>query len=179
MRIDDDWQPNFDWVDERLAVGGSFPATQAALLAANHGIDAVIDLRQEDKDDEQALRAHGIVLLHLPTEDMCGVDALQLDQGVRVACEWLDQGRRVLIHCEYGIGRSATLALCVLVHRGSAPLEALARLKDRRSLVSPSPAQFACWEAWLERHRAMREVSWTTPTFDDFQRIAYRHLRPD
>ncbi|WP_259651902.1 dual specificity protein phosphatase family protein [Variovorax sp. UMC13] len=177
MIMNDVWQPNFDWIDEQLAVGGSFPATQAALLAAMHGIDAVIDLRQEDRDDEQVLLAHGISLLHLPTEDMCGLDPGQLDDGVRFACQWLDGGRRVLIHCEHGIGRSATLALCVLVQRGSSPLDALARLKDRRSLVSPSPAQFACWQEWLERFRPHHRVSWTTPSFDDFQRIAYRHLR--
>jgi protein-tyrosine phosphatase len=172
-----DWQPNFDWIDDQLAVGGSFPPTRAALLAATHRIDAVIDLRLEDRDDEQVLLAHGISLLHLPTEDMCGVDAALVDEGVRFACDWLDRGCRVLIHCEHGIGRSATLALCVLVHRGSAPLEALGRMKDRRALVSPSPAQFACWEAWLERFRQTHAVSWTTPSFDAFQQIAYRHLR--
>lgn len=169
-----DWQPNFDWIDTQLAVGGRFPAEHAALLASTHGIDAVVDLRMEDKDDERLLRSHGITLLHLPTEDMCGVDPTQLDEGVRFVCGWLDRGRRVLIHCEHGIGRSATLALCVLVTRGSAPLEALGRMKDRRALVSPSPAQFACWQAWLERHRQARAVSWAVPTFDEFQLIAYR-----
>lgn len=170
------WQPNFDWIDPQLAVGGRFPAEHAALLASVHGIDAVVDLRLEDRDDEQLLRSHGITLLHLPTEDMCGVDADQLDHGVRFACDWLDRGRRVLIHCEHGIGRSATLALCVLVRRGSEPLAALGRMKDRRALVSPSPAQFACWQDWLERHRRSHAVPWTVPSFDDFQRIAYRHL---
>ena len=169
-----DWQPNFDWIDPQLAVGGRFPAERAALLASHHGIDAVVDLRVEDRDDEQLLRSHGITLLHLPTEDMGGVDPAQLEQGVRFVCDRLDRGQRVLIHCEHGIGRSATLALCVLVTRGTAPLDALGRMKDRRALVSPSPAQFACWEAWLERYRQTHAVPWRTPTFDEFQRIAYR-----
>ena len=169
-----DWQPNFDWIDPQLAVGGRFPAERAALLASHHGIDAVVDLRGEDHDDEQLLRSHGITLLHLPTEDMCGVDAALLERGVEFVCDRLDRGQRVLIHCEHGIGRSATLALCVLVTRGTAPLDALGRMKDRRALVSPSPAQFACWEAWLERYRQTHAVPWRTPSFDEFQRIAYR-----
>jgi protein-tyrosine phosphatase len=175
-----DRPPNFHWITEALAVGGSFPSADAPRLADEHGIGAVVDLRNEDCDDEQLLRRHGIELLHLPTEDMCGVDAAHLDQGVRFACDRLDRGARVLVHCQHGIGRSAVLALCVMVRRGHEPLQALALMKDRRALVSPSPEQFACWSAWLERHRRSHEVPWSVPTFDAFANIAYRHLaRPD
>lgn len=171
------WTPNFNWITQQLAVGGSFPSEQAEALASAHGIRAVVDLREEAKDDEALLQRHGITLLHLPTEDMCGVDAPQLDAGVAFANERLDRGDRLLIHCEHGIGRSATLALCVMVSRGAAPLAALERMKDRRALVSPSPAQFACWSGWLARHRTLRRAPWEVPDFDAFQAIAYRHLQ--
>jgi len=171
------WTPNFSWITQQLAVGGSFPSERAPELARWHGIRAVIDLREEARDDEAVLRQHGITLLHLPTEDMCGVDAGKLDEGVAFADAALDRGERVLIHCEHGIGRSATLALCVMVWRGDPPLQALERMKSRRALVSPSPAQFACWSEWLRRHRERRRASWEVPDFDAFQAIAYRHLR--
>ena len=170
------WRPNFHWITHELAVGGSFASEHVARLADEHGIGAVVDLRNEDRDDEQLLRAHGITLLHLPTEDMCGVEAPHLEQGVRFACAQMDRGARVLIHCQHGIGRSAVLGLCVMVQRGHAPLQALERMKDRRALVSPSPDQFACWCAWLERHRRANDVGWTVPSFDEFANIAYRHL---
>jgi len=168
--------PNFDWITEKLAVGGCFAPEQTESLARDHGIGAVVDLRNEDIDDAHLLRRHGITLLHLPTEDMCGVDAEHLDEGVRFVCARLDRGERVLVHCQHGIGRSAVLALCVLVQRGQAPLQALGLMKDRRDRVSPSPSQFACWLAWLERHRAAHDLPWEPPDFDAFQRIAYRHL---
>ena len=76
------WRPNFHWITHELAVGGSFASEHVARLADEHGIGAVVDLRNEDRDDEQLLRAHGITLLHLPTEDMCGVEAPHLAQGV-------------------------------------------------------------------------------------------------
>jgi predicted protein tyrosine phosphatase len=169
---------NFDWITDELAVGGCFAPEQAESLSREHGIRAIVDLRSEDADDELLLRRHGITLLHLPTEDMCGVDAAHLDEGVRFASRHLDRGDRVLIHCQHGIGRSAVLALCVLVHRGQAPLPALALMKDRRALVSPSPAQFACWSQWLERHRSASDLAWDPPDFDAFKAIAYRHLLP-
>jgi protein-tyrosine phosphatase len=78
-----------------------------------------------------------------------------------------------LIHCEHGIGRSATVALCVMVDRGWKPLEALARAKTARALVSPSPAQYEAWSTWMRRRRPEAEV----PHFDAFKAIAYRHLK--
>lgn len=169
-----DWQPNFHWVTDLLAVGGSFASVYAAELASAHGVAAVVDLREEDVDDESVLQCHGIELLHLPTRDMCGVDAEHLNHGVRFTERHLQSNHRVLIHCEYGIGRSATLALCVMVHGGMAPLDALKLMKDRRAVVSPSPDQFACWCRWLTQHAAEHAVNWEVPSFDAFQRIAYR-----
>jgi protein-tyrosine phosphatase len=171
------WTPNFSWITQELAVGGSFPSERAEELASAHRIRAVVDLRNEAKDDEAVLHRHGMTLLHLPTEDMCGVDAEQLDEGVAFASAALDRGERVLIHCEHGIGRSATLALCVMVFRGDRPLDALEQMKSRRALVSPSPAQFACWSEWLARHRELSRAPWEVPDFDAFQAIAYRHMR--
>ena len=173
----DTWTPNFSWITPQLAVGGSFPEAHAERLASEHGIRAVVDLRGEACDDEVLMRRHGIALLHLPTPDMCGVTLAHLDDGVAFACGWIERGERVLIHCEHGIGRSATLALCVMVSLGDAPLDALERMKTRRALVSPSPEQFACWCGWLEQHRAQLRAAWRVPDFDAFQAIAYRHLR--
>jgi len=169
-------QPNFDWITDELAVGGCFDPEQTESLARDHGIRAVVDLRNEDVDDERRLRRHGIALLHLPTEDTFGVDPAHLERGVRFVSAHLDRGERVLVHCQHGIGRSAVLALCVLVSRGEAPLAALARMKDRRERVSPSPAQYECWIQWLEDHRRRAGSEWPLPGFDEFKAIAYRHL---
>lgn len=166
------WIPTFSWLTETLAVGGAVPAERTRLLAAEHGVSAVIDLRDEACDDADALARHGLDFLHLPTEDHCAVGAAMLDEGVAFARRRLMVGRRVLIHCEHGIGRSATLALCVLVDQGLAPLAALSLAKDRRPLVSPSPAQYEAWAGWLAKRRPPPPI----PDFDAFKAIAYRHL---
>lgn len=173
----DDWQPNLSWITDHLAVGGSFPGERASHLAEALGIRAVVDLRSEERDDETLLTRHGITFLHLPTDDHHAVTAARLDEGVGFAVRHLARGERVLVHCEHGIGRSATLALCILVARGLTPMDALALAKDRRSLVSPSPAQHGCWSAWLASYRGTRPPGWEIPAFDAFASIAYRHLR--
>ena len=119
------WTPNLHWLTEQLAVGGCFPIERAGELAREHGIGAIVDLRQEDRDDEERLRAAGIDFLHLPTPDLQPAEARMLDRGVRFVREHIDRGDKVLIHCQHGIGRSALLSLCVLVDEGWDPLDAL------------------------------------------------------
>jgi protein-tyrosine phosphatase len=167
------WAPTFSWLTETLAVGGAVPIEHVPNLAAEHSVAAVIDLRDEACDEAEVLQGHGLDFLHLPTEDLCAVSAEMLDEGVAFARPRLAAGRRILIHCQHGIGRSATLALCVLVDQGLEPLAALSLAKDRRPLVSPSPAQYEAWAAWMARRRPPPPI----PDFDAFKAIAYRHLQ--
>jgi protein-tyrosine phosphatase len=167
-----EWTPNFNWIQNDLAVGGSFPVEHAAKLACDHGVGAVVDLRSEACDDAEALAACGLRFLHLPTPDMTGVDQPMLDLGVAYAAQVAQEGRRLLIHCEHGIGRSATLALCVLVDRGLEPMAALRLAKDARALVSPSRSQHQAWVQWLGR----RFPALSAPSYHEFGVVAYRHL---
>ena len=167
------WRPEFSWILEDLAVGGSFPRGVAASIARDCGVGAVIDVRLEDRDRPEELAACGLKFLYLPTEDACAVSQEMLDQGVAFARWARTTGRRLLVHCQHGCGRSATVALCVLGDRGLTPLEALRRAKDARGGISPSPCQYETWAGWLRRHPPPDGV----PSFEDFARIAYRDLR--
>jgi hypothetical protein len=164
------WRPDFHWLTEHVAVGGCFPIERAGDLARDHGVRAVIDLRSEYCDDVTALRSAGIDFLHLPTPDLEPATTDMLERGVAFACEHIDRGDRVLIHCQHGIGRSALLALCVLVDQGWEPLEALTHAKNQRERVSPSRSQYDGWAEWL-RARGI-----AVPDYHTFGCIAYRHL---
>jgi protein-tyrosine phosphatase len=164
------WAPDLHWLSDQLAVGSRFPMDRARDLAEAHGIGAVVDLRAEDQDDEEALRAAGIALLHLPTPDLEAAAVPMLDQGVAFIREQMARGEKVLIHCQHGIGRSALLALCVLVDKGWDPLDALIHAKACRDAVSPSEAQYRGWAAWLKARGR------PAPDYHSFGCIAYRHL---
>jgi len=168
--VTDDWKPDFHWLTDQVAVGGCFPLQRARDLAERHGISAVVDLRAEARDDDRLLREAGIELLHLPTADFEPASHEHLEAGVAFVRERLEHGEKVLIHCQHGIGRSALLALCVLVDLGFEPLAALAHAKDRRAAVSPSRSQYEGWAAWL-KSRAI-----PPPDYHSFGCIAYRHL---
>jgi protein tyrosine phosphatase (PTP) superfamily phosphohydrolase (DUF442 family) len=160
---------DFDWLTDQLAVGGRLADDSAADLAAQ-GIGAVVDLRDEECDDEEALARAGIDFLHLPTPDLEPASPEALERGVAFVRERIARGEKVLIHCQHGIGRSALLALCVMVELGFEPLEAIRHAKQRRERVSPSPSQFSGWCAWL------RSRGSEAPTMHDFGCIAYRRI---
>ena len=162
---------DLSWLTPVLAVGGSFASEHAELLVREHHIAAIVDLRAEACHRGPLLERHGLALLHLPTEDHCAIERPMLDEGVTFVRRYLDAGRRVFIHCHHGIGRSALLALCVMVDRGFTPLAALQLAKRRRDRVSPSPAQYEAWAGWLQ-DRGLK-----VPAFHAFATIAYRHVR--
>ena len=168
---------NLDWVLPLLAVGGRFPIDTVEHLAGKLGIRHVVDVRVEAGDDARVLSEHGITLLHLPTEDLRALYVDRLDAGVAWVTGHLSQGHKVYIHCEHGVGRSALLALCVLVALGQAPLEALTLMKARRWQVSPSTEQLQAFLAWAETWRQRHAVAWQVPTVDALAAIAHSHLR--
>jgi hypothetical protein len=165
------WVPEFSWLQPDLAVGAAFPSEAAERLACEHGVGAVIDVRAELCDDAEYLAGCGLRFLHLPTLDMCAVSQPMLDAGVAFAEEAERRGHKLLVHCEHGIGRSATVALCILAARGFAPMEALRLAKDARTLISPSFPQYEAWIAWLARRGLAPR-----PSYEEFGMIVYRHL---
>ncbi len=163
---------DLDWITCDLAVGGCCAPKSLADLARDHGLGAVIDVRAETIDDAATWRRCGVAFLSLPTEDHAAIAGAMLRTGLDFAENARAAGRRVLIHCQHGIGRSVMLALCVLVARGSDALDALALVKARRPKASPSPVQMEAWRAWLA------EQGRTPPAFAACAAIAYGRRSP-
>ena len=174
--IGDCERPNFDWVLPNLAIGGRLAPAVAETLAERHHIRRVVDLRDEEKDDLDALNRLGVDLLRLPTPDLEPVSREMLRMGVAWVFEGLARGDRVLIHCQHGIGRSALLACCVLVGQGDTPAQALERAKRARARVCPSPGQLHALLRWSADWYRDRGAECPPVTWDDLAGIAYRYL---
>ncbi|MGZ3609335.1 MAG: protein-tyrosine phosphatase family protein, partial [Ktedonobacteraceae bacterium] len=53
----------------------------------------------------------------------------------------MEQGGRVLIHCEHGVGRSALLTCAVLVYNGMHAHDALQLVQEKRWQAAPNHRQ--------------------------------------
>jgi protein tyrosine phosphatase (PTP) superfamily phosphohydrolase (DUF442 family) len=134
--------PDVTWLASDLAIGGRVLADEWSAVAAA-GIGAVIDCRAEECDPVDRLDQLGIAFLHLPTPDSGAFTPEQVAKAVA----WIEQqttlGRRTLVHCQAGKGRSVLIGAAVLVRRGLTPDAALALIRERRPIVTPTPGQIA------------------------------------
>jgi hypothetical protein len=161
------------WLTPDLAMGACVPDDAMEWVAHTLKVGQVVDVRSEVTVDPTSWTSLGVRFLSLPTDDHQPIRAELLAQGVECVVSALQEGVRVLVHCQFGIGRSALLACCVLVALGHEPCEALAIAKRARPIVSPHPEQlhallnFAC-----SSHR-LRGKHAPSATWHDLAAIAY------
>jgi protein-tyrosine phosphatase len=133
---------NLTRITDQLVVGGGLPRRAYPRLKAM-GVTAVIDLREEAKDDEEALARLGIELLYLPATDRFAASQDQLRQGVTWAMEKLEKGGQVYAHCKHGVGRGPLMGLAILVAQGHSSSAALRLMRQKRWQAAPNDRQLA------------------------------------
>ncbi|WP_165246738.1 protein-tyrosine phosphatase family protein [Paludisphaera soli] len=111
------------------------------------GIDAVLNLCWEFDGLPPGV---GLATARVSILDATPPTPRQFDEAVERVARWRSEGRRVLIHCAQGHGRTATIAAACLVRLGLAAdaATALQLVRSARSGARPSSAQ----EAALTRY---------------------------
>ena len=130
------------WITPDWAVGAAPPP---GLLPAvvQAGISSLLDLRAEASPDPRACGCHGLRRLHLPVPDGQAPSQDQFAQGTAWVLSEVAAGRRVLIYCHAGSGRSVILACAVLLVMGYPLSQTLPLVARRRTVAQPTEAQVA------------------------------------
>jgi len=132
---------SLQWVTNRLAVG-SAPMSRADLeTVKDQGIDAILNLCEEYHDLVEVEQQSGFEVFYFPVPD----DAIPALPEMERALDWLDEaiylGKRVLVHCRWGLGRTGTLITSYLLRRGFGLKLAREQLQPVRSC----PSSFYQW----------------------------------
>lgn len=128
---------NFSYVLEDRLAGSAHPGSGEALrrelqaLADQEAIGAVVSLT-ETPLDRSAAEAAGMAYLHEPIPDFGVPTPEAADRIVDFVADQIEAGRRVLVHCGAGYGRTGLALACCLADRGSAPEQALQTLRRLR-----------------------------------------------
>jgi protein-tyrosine phosphatase len=141
-----------DWLEDEIA------AWKAAGLSIVVSTLTATESAHLDLDREQAFCAtHGIEFFSFPISDReippspDALNAFLMPLQTR-----LEAGDAVLVHCRMGIGRSSTLAACLLILANLSPEEAFDRICNARGCAVPdTPEQ----RRWVEKFATDRTRS--------------------
>lgn len=154
------------WVTDQLAVGPAPMSTKHLTVLREAGIDAIINLCGEFCDLHGIETRSGFEVYYMPLADEEAPELIELEQGLA----WLDEaiylGKKVLIHCRHGIGRTGTVLNAYLLRRGLGHRMAWQKLKKLRS----KPANFAQWWTIRKYGRTSGKLSIREPSLE-MQRV--------
>lgn len=129
------------WITSQLAVGYA-PMSYADLDRIKEmGIDAIVNLCGEFSDLHTIEEQSGFEVYYLPIPDEGAPDLEAMEQGLA----WLDEaiylGKKVLVHCRHGIGRTGTFVSAYLLRRGLGLKVAEKKLRHSKA----TPANYSQW----------------------------------
>lgn len=131
---------NFAIITDQLSVSDA-PTDEDLREVAAGSYSAVIDLRSEGCDDMGLLEKLGLAFLHIEIDDTYTPTTEQLDEIFAFADYFLNRGKRILVHCRNGCGRSPLIVAAILIHRGTPTQAVLDLLYDRQPLIGLSDRQ--------------------------------------
>ena len=120
----------------------------------DRGIGAVLSLTETALTDG-ALARYGLAGLHLPVEDMRAPAPEQFGRALAFIDQQRALGRRVVVHCLVGQGRTGTILAAYLIRGGLDAAAAVAAVRAVCPFAIESPeqrralAEYAAGRAWV------------------------------
>lgn len=146
---------NFRWIfPARLAGSARLTHPTQVDWLYNEGVRGIVSTIDLPGEVVAAIHAHGMEHLVIHVPDYGVPTEAQVHQYLAFCDALHAQQKAVLVHCAYGVGRTGTLAVLWLLHKGTDAQTAL----DRVGVESRSQVQFI--HHWAER---LPTVSLPTP----------------
>ena len=155
------------WVTGHIAVGGAPMSYEQLDSLKEQGVTAILNLCAEFCDLHDIEAASGFEVRYLPIPDEKAPDLPSLEG----ALAWLDEavylGKKVLIHCRHGIGRTGTVLNAYLLRRGLGHKLAAKVLRPLRA----KPANFDQWWTIRRYGKATGRLTVREPSLESGRRV--------
>ncbi len=126
------------WVTPQLGVGHA-PLSNADLdIIRQAGITAIVNLCGEYCDLHELELDSGFEVHYLPIPDECAPDMTEMEKAMLWMDDRIRRGRKVLVHCRFGVGRTGTFVTAYLLKEGLDMRTASKLLKHTRATPTNS-----------------------------------------
>jgi atypical dual specificity phosphatase len=155
---------NFFWLTGNMIAGMERPGTYSYLeedlaFLKRNGIEIVISLTA-DPLQRLAAERYDFELFHIPIPDGGVPDFRQIENFVNYINYGLRNGKKILVHCGAGYGRTGTMFACYLVSLGATAEEAIKEIRRKVPLAienKQQEARIADYARYLREKRIKNE----------------------
>ncbi len=132
---------NFSFIDEHVAGSAYIYDEEEVLWLYAKGIRVVISLVPLSDPVRERMRELGIENYLFEVEEFAAPPIEIMDKIVELIWSKIREGKRVLVHCLAGCGRTGTVLAAYLVSKGMTPDEAIEQLRSIRPCSIESQQQ--------------------------------------
>lgn len=154
---------NLNWITPNLAVGAAPMSYEELDFLKAHGINAILNLCAEFCDLHQIEQGAGFEVYYMPVED----DSAPNMEAMEKALAWMDEaiylGKKILVHCRHGIGRTGTFVTAYLLRRGLGLNMAEKKLKNTRA----TPSSYTQWKLLKKYGKQTGELKIREPSMEN------------
>jgi len=130
------------WITKNIGTGYAPQSYDDLDSIRDQGVDGIVNLCGEYSDLHTIEENAGFEVFWLAIPDETAPTIGEMEEGL----EWLDEavylGKKILVHCRHGIGRTGTFVTAYLLRRGFALKKAEKLLKSTKAL----PSNYSQWK---------------------------------
>jgi len=122
------------WITSELAVGYAPRSYKDLAIIQAQGIAAIVNLCAECYDLCDSERQAGFDVHFVPVADEEAPAPDDLEKALAWVEESINSGKKILVHCRFGIGRTGTFVAAYLMRKGYSLKAAIRKMKHTPSL---------------------------------------------